>query len=99
MLNRRSRHRPHLRGLLVFRMDVPELAEDGSDLFNYLTGYSEQEAYQELLVAPLALRDGIVHLIDGQAERACREEPSRITCKMNALTDPWIIESLYETSQ
>jgi hypothetical protein len=98
MLNR-SRHRPHLHGLLVFRTDVPKLAEDGSDLFNYLTGYSEQEEYHEFLVAPLGLRDGIVRLIDGQAERARRGEPSRITSKMNALTDPRIIESLYKASQ
>jgi polyphosphate kinase len=45
------------------------------------------------------LRDGIVRLIDGQAQRARRGEPSRIACKMNALTDPRIIESLYEASQ
>ena len=45
------------------------------------------------------MRDGIVRLIDGQAQRARREEPGRITCKMNALTDPRIIESLYEASQ
>jgi hypothetical protein len=99
MLSRSSRHRPHLRGLLVSRTDVPKLAEDGSDPFNYLTSYSEQEEYQELLVAPLAVRDGIVRLIEEQAERARRGEPGRITCKMNALTDPRIIESLYEASQ
>jgi polyphosphate kinase-like protein len=99
MLNRRSRHRRHLRGLLVFRMDVPKLAEGSSDLFNYLTCYSEQEEYQELLVAPLALRDGIVRLIEEQAERARRGEPGRITCKMNALTDLRIHERLYEASQ
>ncbi len=58
MVNR-SRHRPHLHGVLVSRTDVPKLAEDGSDRFDYLTGYSEQEEYHELLVAPLALRDGI----------------------------------------
>jgi polyphosphate kinase len=71
-----SRHRPHLRGLLVFRTDVPKLAEDGSDLFNYLTGYSEQEEYHEFLIAPLGLRDGIVRLIDGQAERAAGGSPA-----------------------
>src|SRR3712207_5316734 len=40
--------------------DDPRLVEDASDLFNYLTGYSEQEEYHELLVAPLGLREGIV---------------------------------------
>jgi polyphosphate kinase len=79
--------------------DDPSLAEDASDIFNYLTGYSEQEKYHELLVAPLGLREGIVRLIEEQTEKAQKGEPARITCKMNALTDPRIIESLYEASQ
>jgi polyphosphate kinase len=79
--------------------DDPGLTEDVSDLFNYLTGYSEQEEYHELLVAPLNLREGIVRLIEEQTEKAQKGEPARITCKMNSLTDPRIIESLYEASQ
>jgi polyphosphate kinase len=79
--------------------DDPTIAEDVSDLFNYLTGYSEQEEYHELLVAPLSMREGILRLIEGQTERAQKGEPARITCKMNSLTDPRIIESLYEASQ
>jgi polyphosphate kinase len=79
--------------------DDPSLAEDASDLFNYLTGYSEQEEYHELHVAPLALREGIVRLIEEQTEKAQKGGSSRITCKMNNLTDPRIIESLYEASQ
>jgi polyphosphate kinase len=79
--------------------DDPSLAEDASDLFNYLTGYSEQEEYHELFVAPLALREGIVRSIEEQAEKARSGDPARITCKMNSLTDPQVIESLYEASQ
>jgi polyphosphate kinase len=79
--------------------DDPRLAEDAADIFNYLTGYSEQEEYFELLVAPLGLREGIVRLIEEQAEKARNGEAARITCKMNSLTDPRIIESLYEASQ
>jgi polyphosphate kinase len=79
--------------------DDPSLAEDASDLFNYLTGYSEQEEYHELFVAPLGLREGLVRLIEEQTEKAHKGEPARIACKMNALTDPRIIESLYEASQ
>jgi polyphosphate kinase len=79
--------------------DDPSLAEDVSDLFNYLTGYSEQEEYHELLVAPLGLREGILRLIEEQAEKARNGETARITCKMNSLTDPRVIESLYEASQ
>src|SRR5919112_1739745 len=79
--------------------DDPNLAEDGSDLFNYLTGYSEQEEYQELLVAPLTLRDKIENLIEEQSEKARNGEVATITCKTNSLTDPQIIELLYEASQ
>jgi polyphosphate kinase len=79
--------------------DDPKIAEDGSDLFNYLTGYSEQEEYQELLVAPLTLRERIVRLIEEQTEKAKGGEPAFITCKTNSLTDPQIIELLYEASQ
>jgi polyphosphate kinase len=79
--------------------DDPTIAEDCSDLFNYLTGYSEQEDYQELLVAPLTLREGVLRLIEEQTERAREGEPARITWKLNSLTDPRIIESLYEASR
>lgn len=79
--------------------DAPDLAEDGSDLFNYLTGYSAQEEYNSLLVAPLGLREKIVGLIEEQTNRARDGKPARIVCKMNSLTDPRVIEAFYEASQ
>jgi polyphosphate kinase len=72
----------------LYFTDDPKLAEDGSDLFNYLTGYSEQEKYKELLVAPLGLRECIVCLTEEQTEKVQKGEPPRITCKMNLLTNP-----------
>ncbi len=79
--------------------DDPDIAEDGTDLFNYLTGYSEQEEYNELLVAPLALREKFVALIREQTARANEGKGARVSCKMNSLTDPKIIEELYLASQ
>src|ERR687893_830775 len=79
--------------------DDPELGEDGTDLFNYLTGYSEQEEYQELLVAPLTMREKFVELVREQAARAEGGEPAHVSCKINNLTDPKIIEELYLASQ
>ena len=79
--------------------DDPALGEDGTDLFNYLTGYSEQEEYRELLVAPLTMREKFVELVREQAARAEKGEPAHISCKMNNLTDPKIIEELYLASQ
>ena len=77
----------------------PEVGEDGSDIFNYLTGYSEQEDYHKLMVSPLNLRDGIAALIEEQTEKARSGESARITAKMNALTDPRLIELFYQASQ
>ena len=79
--------------------DDPGIAEDGTDLFNYLTGYSEQEEFNELLVAPITMRKGFMALIRAEAEKARGGEPARISFKMNNLTDPAIIEELYLASQ
>jgi polyphosphate kinase len=77
----------------------PEIGEDGTDLFNYLTGYSEQREYRRLMIAPVNLRRGLKSLIEEQIQRAEDGGPARITAKMNALTDPEIIEMLYRASR
>jgi polyphosphate kinase len=42
----------------------PDFGADASELFNYLTGYSKQTRYRKLLVAPIAMRAGILALIE-----------------------------------
>ena len=79
--------------------DDPDLVEDSSDLFNHLTGYSDQDEYKELLVAPSTMREGILHLIEEQTEKARNGGTASIMFKANNLTDPSIIEALYEASQ
>jgi polyphosphate kinase len=74
----------------------PALGEDLTDLFNFLTGYSRQSAYRQLIVAPLALRSKIIELIEKEAERG----PSgRIVWKLNNLVDRKTIDALYAASQ
>src|SRR5688500_8205638 len=41
----------------------PEIGEDASNLFNFLTGYSQQNNYKRLIVAPLNLRERLLKLI------------------------------------
>ena len=89
-------------GLLSCRED---LGSDLTDLFNYLTGYSRQVSYRNLLVAPVNMRDRFLALIRREAE-FCRLNAEtgngscgRIVAKMNALVDPQIIVALYEASQ
>jgi polyphosphate kinase len=72
----------------------PEVTADVADLFNYLTGYSKQEEYRHILVAPLTLRPRIRELIEEQARPG-----GRITLKMNSLVDARMIDALYAASQ
>ncbi len=76
-----------------------ELGADLTDLTNFLTGYSHQSSFRKLLVAPVTLRDRMSQLIQRETENARSGKPARVTAKMNALTDPAMIQKLYEASQ
>ncbi|MEN9766947.1 polyphosphate kinase 1 [Vulcanococcus sp.] len=83
-------------GLLSAR---PELGQDLAELFNYLTGFSKQQEFRRLLVAPVTLRRRMMELIRREIEHARAGRPAGIKAKMNALVDPRIIALLYEASQ
>ncbi|MCU0551029.1 MAG: polyphosphate kinase 1 [Leptolyngbya sp. Prado105] len=76
-----------------------ELGADLTDLFNHLTGYSRQQSYRKLLVAPVNLRDRMLSFIDREIEHQQHGAQGRIVAKMNALVDPRLIMKLYEASQ
>ncbi|OLP17532.1 RNA degradosome polyphosphate kinase [Leptolyngbya sp. 'hensonii'] len=76
-----------------------ELGADLTDLFNYLTGYSRQQSYRKLLVAPVNLRDRMLALIHREIDHAQNGHTGRIIAKMNSLVDPQIVASLYKASQ
>ncbi|NJP08480.1 MAG: polyphosphate kinase 1 [Leptolyngbyaceae cyanobacterium RU_5_1] len=76
-----------------------ELGADLTDLFNYLTGYSRQQTYRKLLVAPVNLRDRMMTLIQRETDHAREGAHARIVAKMNSLVDPPIIAALYQASQ
>jgi polyphosphate kinase len=77
----------------------PDIGDDATDIFNYLTGFSMQKEFTRLMVAPLNLRERMVALIEREAAHAKAGRPARITAKVNRLTDLEIIESLYRASQ
>jgi polyphosphate kinase len=76
--------------------DDDEIAADVADLFNYLTGYSKPPPFRKLLVAPFTLRD---RLLEEIAAVGAAGPDGRIRIKVNALTDPKVIEALYAASQ
>ena len=71
--------------------------DDVSDVFNYLTGYSNRKAYRELLVAPVSLRSGMRALIEREVAHAKAGRPARLIFKNNAVTDPGMIRTLYRS--
>jgi polyphosphate kinase len=75
------------------------IGSDVGDMFNQLTGYGRPEPSRKVLLAPNALRDGIIERIDRVIARHEAGEDARITMKINALVDRRCITALYRASQ
>ena len=72
-----------------------EITSDVGELFNYLTGFSRHIDYSKLVVSPVSTRDEILKLINKQTDLGAK---GLISIKVNGLTDPTIIDALYEAS-
>ena len=88
---------PHYTDLSLFTA-APHLTGDAANLFNTLTGFSIEPAFEHLLVAPYNLHRRIQELIAAEATRAAAGKPARIIAKMNSLVDRETIQSLYAAS-
>jgi polyphosphate kinase len=75
------------------------MADDATELFNTLTGYSTQRNYRSLLVAPGTMRERVAALIEREIEHAQAGRGGRMIFKMNSLVDDRLIRSLYRASQ
>ncbi len=73
----------------------PAIGEDATQLFNHLTGYSRDNDYRSLVVAPHHLRNRLLALIANEAKHGPN---GSITIKTNSIGDPEMIEALYEAS-
>jgi polyphosphate kinase len=76
----------------------PELADDVSELFNSLTGYSKHRDYRSLIISPLHTRKWILEMIRHEIECQKRDGCGRIVMKINALVDEETIRALYRAS-
>ncbi len=83
-------------GLFTANEDV---TQDMSELFNLLTGFSQQDRFRKLLFAPLNLREEIIERIRREITSRVSGNRSRIIFKLNSLVDPEVIDALYEASQ
>jgi polyphosphate kinase len=84
--------------LSLFTAD-PDIVADVSDVFNYLTGYSNQKEFRSLIVAPVQLRQRLKEMVEREMEHAQAGRPARMMIKVNAITDDQMIRVLYRAAQ
>lgn len=75
------------------------IGEDVAHLFNNLSGYSRNASYDQLLVAPDSVRDGLMERIDTEIANHAAGLPAGIKIKANAVVDELLIDALYRASQ
>jgi polyphosphate kinase len=77
----------------------PKIGADLSHLFNTITGYSSQVKYQRLLVAPTGLRSELLTRIKREVRHHRGKGHGYLAFKLNSLTDPECIKTLYQASR
>ncbi|MBY0314456.1 MAG: polyphosphate kinase 1 [Bdellovibrionales bacterium] len=68
-------------------------------LFHLLTGRSFKRQFNNLLVAPINMKERLIELTRREIEHAENGRPARIIIKCNSLEDKELIELFYEASQ
>lgn len=77
----------------------PDIGADASDLFNYLTGYSEKTEYRKLIVAPVNMRERLAELIEREIRHRKNKKKAHLIFKCNHIIDRDMIRLLYAASQ
>ncbi len=75
-----------------------EMGEDVHNMFMQLTTLGRGAKLKKMLQAPFSLHTGLIERIDREAEAARKGKPAHIIAKVNALTEPQIISTLYQAS-
>jgi polyphosphate kinase len=75
------------------------IGSDIHEMFLQLTGLTRVPRLRKLLHAPFSLHRAIIAKIERETEHAFAGKPARIVAKLNALTEPAVIQSLYAASR
>jgi polyphosphate kinase len=77
----------------------PKIGEDVHNVFLQLTSLSGILPMNRLLLAPFTLKNTLLELIGAETEAARNGRPAFVRAKLNGLSEPSVISSLYEASQ
>ena len=72
--------------------------KDALEFFNVITGHSVPDDYENLITAPIFMRDKILNLIQDEIDNSLSGGEAKICIKINSLQDKNIINKLYEAS-
>jgi polyphosphate kinase len=75
------------------------IGEDIHEIFLQLTGLTRVPRLRKLLHAPFSLHQALAEKIERETEHARAGKPARIIAKLNAITEPVIIQALYRASR
>jgi polyphosphate kinase len=75
------------------------IGEDVHEIFLQLTGLTRVPRLRKLLHAPFSLHQALLDKIAREAEHARAGKPARVIAKLNALTEPAVIQALYKASR
>jgi polyphosphate kinase len=75
------------------------IGEDIHEIFLQLTGLTRVPRLRKLLHAPFSLHRAILAKIERETEHARAGKKAHIIAKLNALTEPTVIQALYRASQ
>lgn len=76
-----------------------DLCEDVHKIFQQLTGMGRAAKLKKLLHSPFTLHRQLLSAIEDERKQALAGNESHILCKMNALTEPQLMQALYSASQ
>jgi polyphosphate kinase len=82
-----------------FMTASPDIGEDVHNVFMQLTSLGEVNPMRCLLQAPFTLKTTLLSLIEAEADAARSGRKAQIRAKLNGLSEPTIIQSLYEASK
>ena len=72
--------------------------KDALEFFNVITGHSVPDDYENLITAPIYMRNKIIELIEGEIKNSKAGKEAKICIKINSLQDKEVINKLYDAS-